>query len=200
MGNYDALKKARQADSVASDLARDAEDDDIDPMAAISAWVVRMAARYGPKVWDQQRKIWLSWEMALTKHMFGDKKTWMLNVPVWDQDAVKKAMEWEFGSCWPDWAVKAHMVDTRPCEWEDHSWVFKTDADYGPRLECVDPCDEPRLFCDNWGRYIFPACQNIPDLDSMVFEVPVKLEWVYHDHDDWWLELIPDVGGTHESR
>lgn len=159
-------------------------------MVVVRAWTVRMTARYGPAVWDQEKKVWLSWEMALSRSVHGPKKDWLLNTPVWDESSADKALEWEFGNWWPAWAVKANLVDVRPCDFEDHKWVFKVDLDLN--LVCLDPCEDPRVFCDEGGRYVFPACQSIPDLDCMKLEIPVKPEWVFHTEEDWWLELVPE--------
>lgn len=42
-----------------------------DPMAAVRAWIVRMSTRFGPRVWDQEHRVWLSWENALSRQIHG---------------------------------------------------------------------------------------------------------------------------------
>ena len=159
-----------------------------DPMASVRAWTLRMSVMYGPKVWDQEQRLWLTWEQALTKLCFGDQKTWLLDIAVWDESAAKRAAEWEDGTYWPAWAVKAHLVDVRPCDFEDHKWSLAVDQ-HGTRLICKDPCDDPRIFCDADGRYVFPACQNLPDTAELKCEIDVEPEWVYLSEEDWWVEL-----------
>lgn len=163
-----------------------------DPMNAIRAWVARMTARYGPQVWDQEWHEWLSWEEALTRLTKGPHKTWLLDTPVWDENAERRALEWEFGNWWPDWAVKAHLVDSVPCEFENHRWSLVVDHE-GTRLVCHDPCAEPRVFRDRVGRYVYPACQSVPDIDAMQFEMEVTPSWVVCSDEDWWLELTPCI-------
>jgi hypothetical protein len=104
---------------------------------------------------------------------------------------VAKALDWEM-SWWPIWAVKAHLVDCRPCEFEDHAWRLVVDHN-GTNLVCDNPCEDPRVFCDDAGRYVYPACQNIPDVEHLRYEVEVKPEWVYHTEDDWWVELDGEI-------
>jgi hypothetical protein len=63
----------------------------------------------------------------------------------------------------------------------------------GTNLVCDNPCEDPRVFCDDAGRYVYPACQNIPDVEHLRYEVEVKPEWVYHTEDDWWVELDGEI-------
>lgn len=165
-----------------------------DPVAAVHAWSTRMSMRYGPRVWDQEAKRWLTWEQALSKRVRGTNG-WILDTPAWAPGHAESAILWEFGWSWPDWAVKAHLVDKRPCEFEDHQWRFSVEMG-DCRLVCLDACEEPRVFCDEFGRYVYPACQNVPDMDFMCLEVTVKPEWVYHHEEDWWLDLIPQVADS----
>lgn len=150
-----------------------------------------MGVRFGPKVWDQEQHVWLTWEGALSRDLFGHRKHWLLDTPVWDDKAAERALEWEFGRWWPAWAVKAHLVHVRPCEFEDHKWRLVVD-EQGTRLVCDNPCDDPRVFIDGT-RYVYPACQNIPDVDQLKFEIEVSPEWVYHSEEEWWVELNGEV-------
>lgn len=177
------------------DLVRqgiDGEEPPTDSMTMVRAWRVRMETRYGPKVWDQVWLKWLNWEQALSREIHGPHKEWLLDQPVFDMKAAEKALSWEFGQWWPAWAVKAHLVDVQPCEFENHKWRLVVD-EKGTRLTCDDPCDDPRVYCDRSGRYLFPACQNIPDCDQLKFEVEVSPEWVYRSENEWWVELNGEV-------
>jgi hypothetical protein len=161
-----------------------------DPLVAVRAWEERMVARYGPRVWDQEQHEWLSWQAALSRHIFGPNHRWLLDTFVWSEQDYHNAITWETSNWWPSWAVKAHLVDRVPCDYGDHEW--KLVVDQGDlKLTCVDPCDDPRVFCDAGGRYVLPACQNPPTTELLSFEATVQPKFV-HDGDLLWVELTQD--------
>lgn len=163
-----------------------------DPMLAVRTWALRMSYLHGPRVWDQEKGVWLDWEAALSKHCFGDQKEWLLDARVWGEDQAEQARRWEAGNWWPVWAVKAHLVDVMPCDFEDHMWKLVVN-EKGTELVCCDPCGEARIFSDGKGRYVYPVCQNIPPMEYFHYEIEVKPEWVSRDGDEWWVELAGEI-------
>ncbi len=169
-------------------------DDASNPMLAVRAWAVRMTLLHGPRVWDQENEVWLNWEQALSRDIFGSEKEWLLDALVWTEENAAHAHRWEAGAgnWWPAWAVRAHMVDVPPCDFEDHQWKLVVN-EKGTQLVCLNPCVEARIFSDGKGRFVYPACQNIPDVEYYHYEVEVSPEWVSRSGDEWWVELTGET-------